>query len=72
MNTWKKSEACQTPFSEMSPRIVKKCMTYRTVPENESWRTSLILKLLEAEEDRLEVQLNLDEFEEILDFACNS
>jgi hypothetical protein len=66
------SDDCEIPFEELTNSKVKKMMTYKVVPQNESWRTKLVDELLGARLGTLETPLNIEEIETILNFACSS
>ena len=51
--------ACQQPMEKLTPGHVKKVMEYKSVHEEEQWRPSLILKLLDDRQDKLDVPIDL-------------
>ena len=61
--------SCNSTSSSLSPGLVKSRMKYAVIPEEEVWRVSLILEILDS---KLDIPLDSEEIEEILAHACIS
>ena len=46
-------------------------MTYKVVPENEEWRTQLLDEILGAKYGDLTIDIDDNELNDILSFACS-
>ena len=65
--------AVNMDIKDLSSNKVKKLMKYRSVPETEQWRVSLLKELLGAKfGQNFDLPLNQQELDNILDFACTS
>ena len=47
-------------------------MTYKIVPENEEWRTKLVDEILGPKYGDLTIDIDDNELNDILSFACSS
>ena len=66
------SDEIETPCDELTKYTIKKKMTYKAVPDHQSWRTKLVDELLGARFGSLELPLSVAERDAILNFVCTS
>ena len=66
------SDEIKTPCDELTKYTIKKKMTYKAVPDHQSWRTKLVDELLGARFGSLELPLSVAERDAILNFVCTS
>ena len=66
------SNECNIPADDLTNKLVKKIMIYKSPSDDQNWRIKLVNELLEARLGMLDIPLSDDQINDILNFTCSS